>query len=197
MGLELGNVLGAANSIVAGFGDSQSLKNFLATMDSLGIQIDSRYEVVFSAIPQATFFITNLNTPSMKQNTTDVYFDGKRVEIPQNYEFDHDFSMTVINDASGFIYSALTNFVMGDLGAALVNSGYTMTIKAIGDNEHSGSTITLNGVRIKNVGGLSFKNSGGDIQTFEVACSAIDFSVAPGGLGKVSAIGNAVGNLLG
>ena len=66
MGLELGNVLGAANSIVAGFGDSQSLKNFLATMDSLGIQIDSRYEVVFSAIPQATFFITNLNTPSMK-----------------------------------------------------------------------------------------------------------------------------------
>lgn len=51
MGLELGNVLGAANSIVAGFGDSQSLKNFLATMDSLGVQIDSRYEVVFSAIP--------------------------------------------------------------------------------------------------------------------------------------------------
>lgn len=88
--------------------------------------------------------------------------------------------MTVINDASGYIYSALTTFVMGDTASNMVNNGYSMSIKAIGDNNHSGSTIFLNGVRIKSIDGISFANQGGDIQTFNVGCSAIDFSVTPG-----------------
>lgn len=197
MGLALGNLMGAVNSAMTGFASSSSLKSFLSTMDKLGIQITSRYEVMFSAIPQATFFITNITTPSMKQNTTNLYFDGKLVEIPVNFEYEHDFTMTVINDASGYIYSALTNFVMGDTGANLMNSGYTMSIRSIGDNRHSGSTIMINGVRIKNIGGLSYQNGGGDVQTFSINCSAVDFSVTPGAASKVAGITGAIGKMLG
>lgn len=99
----------------------------------------------------------------MKQNVGTLYYDGKIVEFPQNTEYEHDFSMTVINDSSGYIYSALTNLVMGETGKFLMDSGYTMSIRAIGDDNHSGSTIMLNGVRIKTVGGLSYQNAGGDV----------------------------------
>lgn len=197
MGLALGNLLGAVNSAMTGFASNSSLKNFMSTMDKLGIQITSRYEAIFSAIPQATFFITQINTPSIKQNTTNLYFDGKLVEIPVNFEYEHDFSMTVINDASGYIYSALTNFVMGETGANLMNSGYTMSIRAIGDNNHRGSTIMINGVRIKSIGGLEYSNSGGDVQTFSVSCSAVDFTVTPGAAQKVAGVTGAIGKLLG
>lgn len=196
MGLSLGSLVGAANAVSTGFSNNTSLKKFISTLDTLGVQITSRYEVIFSAIPQATFFITNLSTPGMKQNTTNLYFDGKLVEIPVNFEYNHDFTMTVINDSSGYIYSALTTFVMSDTGANLMNSGYTMSIRAIGDNSHSGSTIILNGVRIKTVDGLSYTNNGGDVQTFNVGCSAIDFTVTPGAAQKVVGVTNAIGNLI-
>jgi len=82
MGLSIGNLVGAANAVVTGFSDNQSLKKFLSTMDQLGVQITSRYEAIFSAIPHATFFIQNINTPGMEQNITSLYYDGKMVEIP-------------------------------------------------------------------------------------------------------------------
>ncbi len=197
MGLSLGGLAGAANALATGFSSSSSLKKFISTMDSLGVQITSRYEAIFSAIPQATFFITQLNTPSMKQNITTMYYDGKVVEIPQNVEYEHDFSMTIINDSSGYIYSALTNLVMGETGKFLMDSGYTMSIRAIGDDNHKGSTIMLNGVRIKSVGGLSYQNSGGDVQTFNLNCSAVDFTVTPGAAQAVAGVTNAIGSLIG
>lgn len=197
MGLSLGGLAGAANALATGFSSSSSLKNFISTMDSLGVQITSRYEAIFSAIPQATFFITQLNTPGMKQNIGTMYYDGKIVEFPQNMEYEHDFSMTVINDSSGYIYSALTNLVMGETGKFLMDSGYTMSIRAIGDDNHSGSTIMLNGVRIKTIGGLSYQNAGGDVQTFDLGCSAVDFTVTPGAAQAVAGVTNAIGSLLG
>lgn len=57
MGLGISNLLGVVNGVSTGFGSSQSLKKFISTMDNVGIQITSRYEAVFSGIPQATFFI--------------------------------------------------------------------------------------------------------------------------------------------
>lgn len=197
MGLSLGGLAGAANGLVTGFSANSSLKKFISTLDSLGVQITSRYEAIFSAIPQATFFITQLNTPGMKQNTTDLYYDGKRVQIPQNFEYEHEFSMTVINDSSGYIYSALTNLVMGETGKFIMDSGYTMSIRAIGDNRHKGSTIMMNGVRILQVGGLSYANAGGEVQTFTMACSAVDFTVTPGAAQAVAGVTNAIGSLLG
>ena len=195
--MSFGALFGAASSLQSGFGGNSSLKDFLSQMDSMGVQITSRFEATFSAIPQTTFYIKNINTPGMKQNITSLYFDGKMVEIPQNFEYEHDFNMTVINDASGIIYTALTNFIMSDSGATLANSGYTISIKAIGDNKHKGATIKLNGVRIKSIGGLNFEQSGGDIQTFDVQCSAIDFEYAPGSLSKVTGITGAIGSITG
>ncbi len=112
-------------------------------------------------------------------------------------EYEHDFSMTIINDSSGYIYSALTNLVMGETGKFLMDSGYTMSIRAIGDNNHKGSTIMLNGVRIRSVSGLSYQNSGGDVQTFDLQCSAVDFTVTPGAAQAVAGVTNAIGSLIG
>lgn len=105
--------------------------------------------------------------------------------------------MTVINDASGFIYTAMTNFLLSDAGSSLTNSGYTMAIKAIGDENFSGSVIKLNGVRIKSCGGLNFQQSGGDVQTFEIGCSAVDFNTTPGAMAGVAGITGALGSLFG
>lgn len=195
--MSFGNLLGAAASLQSGFGGNSSLKDFLSQMDNMGVQITSRFEATFSAIPQTTFYIQNITTPGMKQNITSLYFDGKLVEIPQNFEYEHDFSMTIINDASGIIYTSLVNFIMSDTGSFLANSGYTITIKAIGDNNNKGATIKLNGVRIKSVGNLQFQQNGGEVQTFTVNCSAIDFEYAPGALGKVTGITGALGSILG
>lgn len=195
--MSFGNLLGAAASLQSGFGGNSSLKDFLSQMDNMGVQITSRFEATFSAIPQTTFYIQNITTPGMKQNITSLYFDGKLVEIPQNFEYEHDFSMTIINDASGIIYTSLVNFIMSDTGSFLTNSGYTITIKAIGDNNNKGATIKINGVRIKSVGNLQFQQSGGEVQTFTVNCSAIDFEYAPGALSKVTGITGALGSILG
>jgi hypothetical protein len=64
--------------------------------------------------------------------------------------------MTVLNDAHGYIYSAITNFIMSDATNRLVDSGYTMTIKALtGDEDHyPGALITMRGVRLENVSGV-------------------------------------------
>ena len=86
---------------------------------------------------------------------------------------------------------------MSDSGATLANSGYTISIKAIGDNKHKGATIKLNGVRIKSIGGLNFEQSGGDVQTFDIQCSAIDFEYAPGSLSKATGITGAIGSITG
>lgn len=196
MGLQFGNLIGAANSIASGFSEENSLQQFLTSLDDLGVQITSRYECIFSAIPQTTFFIKNISTPTMRQNSTMLHFDGKEVEIPQNFEYTHDFSMTVINDASGIIYSALCNFIMNDFTSKLVNSGYSITIKTAKSKNTNGTTITLNDVRVKNIGALQFDHAGGDVQTFNVDCTAVDFTTSMGQTGKIGGIVGAIEKLI-
>ena len=75
-------------------------------------------------------------------------YDGKEVFVPVSYEYDHDFSMTVLNDANGYIYSAITNFIMSDATTNLIGNSYTMLVKALtGDDNYKGTVYTLNGVR--------------------------------------------------
>ena len=98
-----------------------------------------------------------MTLPGQHQNFTTVHYDGKEVYIPVSYEYDHDFSMTVLNDANGYIYSAVTNFMVSDMSTSLVGSGYTMLVKALtGDSNYKGTTYTLNGVRFSSVSGLSY-----------------------------------------
>jgi len=81
----------------------------------------------------------------------------------------------------------------------LANSGYTMTIKALtGDEKHyAGSLITLNGVRIENLGGLDFGYDQNDIQTFTISGKLIDFTYTPGAASTAAGILGAANSLLG
>lgn len=81
-------------------------------------------------------------------------------------------------------------------GDSLLNSGYTMTLRALGDGTNTdGLTIVFNGVRFKNVSGLNFSNDDSGLLTFNVNCSAINFTATMGKLQKVSGIMGALGSL--
>ena len=198
MGLALGNLLGAVTNLTTSLSEEKGVKSFLHKINSVGIQVKNNFEVNFSGIEQATFFIQGIDLPGLHQNFTELYYDGRKVDIPINHEYDHDFSMTVLNDAQGYIYSTLTNFIVSDSTNILANSGYTMTIKALtGDSNYAGTMITLNGVRIDNISGLSFGYDQNDIQTFTITGKLIDFTVTPGALGTAANIFGTIDNLLG
>ena len=71
--------------------------------------------------------------------------------------------MSILNDANGYIYAAISNFLMGN-SSVLLDNGVVMTIKCLtGDDNYKGSVITLESVRFEKLDGLSFDYSGGDI----------------------------------
>jgi hypothetical protein len=106
--------------------------------------------------------------------------------------------MTVLNDAQGYIYSALTNFIVNDSSNALANSGYTMTIKGLtGDRRYSGSLMTCRGVRFESVTGLSFGQTDNEIQTFTVSGKLIDFSYTAGAASTAAGILGTINSIIG
>ena len=198
MSLQIGGILGAAAQLTTTFGEEYGVKKFLKTIDKFGVQVKNNFEVNFSGLQDVTFFIQNIDIPGVRQNFTEVSYDGRKVFIPINHEFDHDFSMTVLNDAQGYIYAAITNFIVTDASNHLANSGYTMTIKGLtGDKKYAGSLITCRGVRFESVSGLSFGQSDNDIQTFTINGKIIDFTYTPGGLGKAAGILGAINSIVG
>ncbi len=198
MGLALGNLLGAATNLTTAVSNEKNLKTFLKNINKFGIQVKNNFEVNFSGIEAVSFFIQSIDIPGVHQNFTELYYNGRKVDIPINHEYDHEFAMTVLNDAQGYIYSTLVNFIVSDASNVLANSGYTMTIKAMnGDDNYPGSMIILNGVRIENVSGLSFGYDQNDIQTFTISGKLIDFVYTPGALGTVSNVLGIGNNLLG
>ena len=198
MSLQIGGILGAAAQLTTAFGEEYGVKKFLKTIDKFGVQVKNNFEVNFSGLQDVTFVIQNIDIPGVRQNFTEVHYDGRKVDIPINHEFDHEFSMTVLNDAQGYIYAAITNFIVTDASNHLANSGYTMTIKGLtGDKKYSGSLITCRGVRFESVSGLSFGQSDNDIQTFTINGKIIDFTYTPGGLGKAAGILGAINSIVG
>lgn len=198
MSLQIGGILGAAAQLTTTFSEEYGVKKFLKTIDKFGVQVKNNFEVNFSGLQDITFFIQNIDIPGVRQNFTEVHYDGRKVDIPINHEYDHDFSMTVLNDAQGYIYAVITNFIVTDASNHLANSGYTMTIKGLtGDKKYSGSLITCRGVRFESVSGLSFGQSDNDIQTFTINGKIIDFTYTPGGLGKAAGILGAINSIVG
>lgn len=198
MGVELGGLLGAAASLTTAFSEDKSFKNFLKNIDNFGIQVKNNFEVNFSGLEDVTFFVQDINFNGIRQNFTEVSFDGRKVDIPVNHEYEHSGNMTIIDDAQGYIYSAITNFLLSDSTSVMANSGYTMTIKILtGDKKYAGSLVTLRGVRLESVDGLGFGYSQNDIQTFSLAFKYIDFTHTPGALGKAAGIIGGVNSLLG
>ena len=198
MALELGNLLGAAANLTTALSKEKSLKAFLKNVNSFGIQVTNNFEVNFSGISDATFFVQSIDFGGIKQNFTTLYYDGREVDIPINHEYQHEGNMTVLNDANGYIYAAMTSFIASQSSSKLANSGYTMTIKCLtGDEKHyKGALVTLRGVRLETVSGLQFTYNGGDISTFTINYKYIDFSYTPGALGKAAGIVGAINSLI-
>ncbi len=198
MAMQLGNMLGAIANVTTAISEPKSLQGYLKNLDSFGVQVRNNFEVNFSGLETITFFVTDINFGGIQQLFTEVYYNGQIVYIPTNFEYDHNGSMTLINDGSGYIYSALTNFMMSNAFTRMVNTGYTMTIKCLnGDSKYKGGLVTLEGVMLEQVGGLSFGYAQNDISTFDVSFKFQKFTFTPGALGAVAGIIGGVESLLG
>ena len=197
MALAVGNLLGAVNGVMTALSKEKSLKAYLDNINSFGIQVKNNFEVTFSGLTETTFFVTNISLPQVQQNYAELYYNGRKVEIPINFDYTHEFSMTVLNDAQGYIYSAVTNFLMSDAANQMAKSGYTMSIKALtGDKKYKGMLLTLEHVRIESVSGLQFGYADNDISTFDISCRLINWNATPGALGGVAGIAGAVNSLV-
>ena len=105
--------------------------------------------------------------------------------------------MTVLNDANGYIYAAVTSFIASQSTSKLANSGYTMTIKCLtGDKNYKGATITFRSVRFDKFDALSFDYSGGEPQKFSLTFQYLDFTATPGALSTVGGVFGAVNSLI-
>ena len=197
MALAVGNLLGAVNGVMTALSKEKSLKSYLDSINSFGIQVKNNFEVTFSGLTETTFFVTNISLPQVQQNLAELYYNGRKVEIPINYDYTHEFSMTILNDAQGYIYSAVTNFLMSDAANQMAKSGYTMSIKALtGDKKYKGMLLTLEHVRIESVSGLSFGYADNDISTFDINCRLINWTATPGALGTVASLAASVNSLV-
>ena len=104
--------------------------------------------------------------------------------------------MSILNDANGYIYSAVVDFLMQNMSEK-VDNGIVMVIKCLtGDKHYKGSVLTFNSVRLEKISGLSLSYSGGEPSKFEVNFSYRDFDVTPGALGKVAGVVGAVKSVI-
>lgn len=198
MALDLGNLLGAATKATTAFSKETGVKAFINTFRKYGAQVKNNFEVNFSGLQGLNFFITDISVPGMRQKLDQIYYDGRVVDVPVNFDFEHDFQMTVRNDAQGYIYGALSNFVMESLGKVLMNSGYTITIKALtGDEKHyKGALVTLESVRLESVSGLDWGHDDNAVQTFTVGGKTQRVTYTPGALQKAAGVLGTVTSLL-
>lgn len=198
--LDIGNLAGAAAGLTTAFSKEKSIKSFIKQINNFGVQVKNNFEVNFSGLQDIMFFLTDISVPGIKTNWTTLNYNGRVVDVPINYDYDHAFSMTVLNDAQGYIYSALTNFMIKETGSDLAKGGYTMTIKALtGDHKHyKGALLTMKGVRFETIGGLQFGYSDNAVSTFSVNGKLIEFTYTPGALQTPAGIiGSAVSMLKG
>lgn len=102
--------------------------------------------------------------------------------------------MTVINDGSGYIYTAIANFIAQSALSIFTKQGYTMTLKAMtGDKDYKGTLYTYKGVRFNSVGGLRYSQDGNALSTFDLSFKCVEYSVTPGALAKAAGVVGAVG----
>jgi len=180
---ESGRVSSKANSSTG----RKTLLQFLYHVDQYGIQVQNNFEVVFHRFENNfTFFVNSIELPGSRQNTCEVFYDGIKILIPVNYEHDHEFSMTLLNDANGYVYTLIKTWIEFDSYNHYTDPGSTMLIKALtgqiyadGNNQYDGSRIYCKGVRFTSISGLSYGQGNNDIQTFTVQGTLIEYSHLP------------------
>ena len=104
--------------------------------------------------------------------------------------------MSILNDANGYIYAAVSNFLMTN-SANMLNNGVAMTIKCLtGDKNYKGSVVTLRNVMFETLNGLTFDYSANDISKFDLSFSYLDFTFTPGGLKEPAGVVGAIASLI-
>lgn len=196
MALELGNILGAAANLTTAFSKGKSLKNFLRHINDFGVQVNNNFEVNIFGLSDITFFVQSINFGGVNQKFEDLHYNGRSIPIPTYIDYDHSGSMTIINDGNGYIYSAINAFIMGQ-ASNMLDNGVTMTIRCLtGDDNYKGSLITLKGVRLEKLDGLSFQYAGGDISTFNVSFNYIEYNFTPGALAQTAGVIGAIDSII-
>lgn len=193
-------VSGGLTSIQTAFGDpkgEQSLKAFMEKISSAGTLLNCRYEVNCSGIKSLNFFLQQINVPGIQLTQTEVYWEGQPIMVPQVYKFDHNLNMQVIADGNGYIYSTLATLMNGITGDTILDSGITMTVRALGDQNVKGMMTTFNGVQFTQLGAIQYSNQVSGIMTFTVQAYAQTIATVPGTMAKVAGIAGAAGQVLG
>ena len=109
--------------------------------------------------------------------------------IPINYDHEHEFSMTVINDSNGLLYTAFKTYIELDTYNHYSNSGQSILIKSLTGQvytydggkvmPYAGARILCDGVRFTSISGLQYGQSNNEIQTFTLQGTMISYSHLP------------------
>ena len=101
-----------------------------------------------------------MTIPGLKGNTGEIFYRGRTIQVPINYEQSHEFSWVVLNDASGTIYTTLREIMINDYNQKMLDNGFTVTVKARDDKKNNaGMNVIMKGVRINSVGSLDYSHS--------------------------------------
>ena len=156
-----------------------SLKKFYDTLGNSGVLIKSNYECRFEnffsheeLVNSLTFYCQSINIPGLKTTNTELFYKGRSIQIPTFVEQEHDFQLTILNDASGYIYSAMRGFETSQYifdNKKHTNVQPCIKINVISDElNHGGMIVELYDITINNVSGLELSHSDSSLQTFTV-----------------------------
>jgi hypothetical protein len=179
------------------------LNEFLKGIDRYGVQIKSNFEAVFSGgeFKDFKFFCQGVSVPGIKTANGEVFFRGRSFQVPIVSEQEHEFQMTVINDASGMTFNQFRTAAINDYlrrlqkdengnpvdgkpkhpqNGRVLRGARNLTIKARSDFVNtSGMNIALYGVRINQVSNLDFSPTDNSMSIFTVNCYASYMDYAP------------------
>jgi hypothetical protein len=171
---------------------SLTLSNFLQNLNEYpslstetswkykGVLINSFYELEFH-FPYADENINNIlrcrcvsiGTPNIRKNYTSLNFNGRRVEIEQNAEFQHDIQIRIICDEDADIYYKFKEYIdctKNKKPLEIFNGSFVWICL------NGYYVIKLNNITISDLGQLEFDNSpGSNICYFNVTLKIIDY----------------------
>lgn len=166
------------------------LNDFLKVIADFSVQVKNNYEVSFPAFPDIKFFATSISLPLTQRNFTELYFHGRKIDVPLTYDNEHVVNMTFLNDGHGYMYKVLRNLLVHDYTydaysyiGSFINSitRGDMYVKCYtGHEKFSGQLVILKSVRLETISGLSFGNSESDLSTFDVQLRCADVEFLPG-----------------
>ena len=111
--------------MAAGSYNGSSIKDFLNKLNDYdSVAQQHLFKCVFKPgrnFPQDSdpfsdieFFVSEISLPGLTlQQSEQIYWNGQVAEIPYVWDYDRDFSMTILNDGQGKLYHRFFSFISG------------------------------------------------------------------------------------